>query len=153
MGVYSLQLVHYGAYVLHTLCHLQAYCVLDAHAECMAVLVRAQVVETVGECKCLRVGLALAELLYSAVYVTATYIDLAHLFTFERQAETEHSVCGGVLRTYVYHILVVVENLQLLYHLGEMLVLFNLIYAVSLLVGLALKTYRVYRFTGVVVLS
>ena len=109
MRVDTLQLVHDGAYVLHALAHLQPQTLLDAHAECVSVLRGSEIVQTVGQGQCLRIGQALAHLLDAAVYVSAVYVELADDLAFERDAETEHAVRGRVLRADVDHILTLVE--------------------------------------------
>ena len=106
----TLQLVHDRADVLHALGHLHPQPLLDTPAERMAVLRRPEVVEAVGKRQRLGVGQAFAHLLDAAVDVTAMHVELADDLAFERHAETQHAVRGGVLRADVDDIFVLLEQ-------------------------------------------
>ena len=92
VGVDTLQLVHDGTDVLRTLGNLDAGSLLDAHAQGMAALVCAQVVQTVGQGECLRVGEALVHLLDAAVDVSADRVYTLHRLTVEGDTHTQCSV-------------------------------------------------------------
>ena len=107
--VYTLQLVHDGAYHLHAVAHLHAHGFLYGHAERVAVLHGAEIVQTVGQCQSLRISHVLADLLHCAVYIAQYGIDLLDAFAFKTHAEVEHAVRRRVLRADVHHILVFAE--------------------------------------------
>ena len=119
----------------------------------MAVLVGAQVVEPVAERQYLGVGTALAHLLNSAVYVTATDVDLAYLLALKGKVKVQYSVCGRVLWAYVYDELVIVEYLQLLHNLGHLLVILYIVFALELLGGLTLKANGIQCLARVIILA
>ena len=79
----TLQFVHDGADVLHAFAHFHAHGLLDAHAQGMAALHGAQVVQTVGQGQSLRVGEALVHLLDAAVDVSAVGVYLSDDFTVQ----------------------------------------------------------------------
>ena len=111
MRIDTLQLVHDGADVLHALAYLYAHGLFDTHTQGVAVLVSAQIVQTVGQSQCLRVCKAFAHFLDTTVDISAVSIYLFDDFTFQRYAETHYAVGGRVLGTDVYHIFVVAEEL------------------------------------------
>ena len=106
----TLQLVHDGADVLHAAAHLHAHGLLDAHAQRVAVLHGAQVVQTVGQGQCLRVGQAFVHLLDAAVDVSAVHVNLVDVLALERYSEAQHAVRGRVLGADVHYIFVVAEK-------------------------------------------
>ena len=110
----ALQLVHDGTDVLHTFAYLYAHGLFDTHTQGMAVLVSAQVVQTVGQRQCLRVCKAFAHLFDTPVDISAVGIDFFDDFTFQRYAETHYAVGCGVLGTDVHHIFVIAEELRFL---------------------------------------
>ena len=87
------------------------------------------------------------------MYVTAVYVNLAYLLSCECKAESQHTVCGRVLRPDVYHVFIDVHKVLALCNGFEFLVLLNLIGALQVFVGLACKAYGVYCLVGVVVLA
>jgi UDP-N-acetylmuramyl pentapeptide phosphotransferase/UDP-N-acetylglucosamine-1-phosphate transferase len=87
------------------------------------------------------------------VYVAAVYVHFAYLFALQCKAETQYTVCRRVLGTYVYDVLVIVQNLQLLDHLGKVPVLLYLVFAMDFLFCLAFETDGVDGLAGVIVLA
>ena len=81
--VYTLQFVHDGADVLHPFTHFHAHCLLNAHTEGMAVLVCAQIIQTVGQGQRLGVGEAFAHFFDAPVDVSAVHIQLLDNLTFQ----------------------------------------------------------------------
>lgn len=61
------------------------------HAERMAVLRSAEVIQTVGKSERLGIGQAFAQLFDAPVDVAAVYVELFDDFAFERYAEAEHA--------------------------------------------------------------
>ena len=102
--------VHDRADVLHALGDLDPHRPLDAHAQRVAVLRGAEVVEPVREREGLRIGQLLAHLLDAAVDVAAVYVELADDLALERDAEAQHAVRGRVLGTDVDDVLALVED-------------------------------------------
>ena len=99
MRVDALQFVHDGTDVLHTFAHLDAHRLFDAHAQCMAVMMSAQIVQTVGQCQGLWIGEAFAHLFNASVNVSAVYVQLLDDFPFQGNTEAEYTVSSRVLRT------------------------------------------------------
>ena len=106
MRVDTLQLVHDGANHLHAVAHLDACCLFDGHAQCVAALHGTQIVHAVGQGKRLRIGIALVEFFDASVDVAQLRVHLLDAFALEGYAEVEHAVCGGVLRAYVHHVVI-----------------------------------------------
>ena len=76
----------------------------------MSVLHCTQIVKTVGEAESLRVCACLAELFDTSVDIAAVRVDFLYGFAFEGDTEPEHTVCGRMLRAYVYHIFLFFEK-------------------------------------------
>ena len=76
----------------------------------MAALHGGQIVEAVGQRQCLRVGIALVKLLHAAVDVAQHRVNLANNLAVQCYAEVKYTVSAGVLRTYVYHIVIGTED-------------------------------------------
>ncbi|MPN23496.1 hypothetical protein SDC9_170884 [bioreactor metagenome] len=110
MGVDSLQLIHNGTDILYTFRNFYAHSSLNTHAQCMAVLLCTEVVESVCQCQCLRVSETFAHFLNTSVYVSAVSIQLFDILAFQRYTKTQNSMCCGVLRSYVHHIFAVIED-------------------------------------------
>ncbi|CCY16554.1 putative uncharacterized protein [Prevotella sp. CAG:755] len=106
----SLQLIHDGADVLYALADFYAHSLFDAHAERVAVLHGAEVVQTVGQGQCLGVGEAFVEFFDAAVDVAEDGVDFADALAFKVDAEVEHTVGRGVLRSDVDDVIVVAED-------------------------------------------
>ena len=83
MRVDTLKFVHDGTDVFHAFADLDTHCFLDAHAECMAVLVCSQIIEPVGQCQSLRIGEAFVHLLDPTVYISAVGVELFDGFAFK----------------------------------------------------------------------
>ena len=81
--VYALQFVHDGTDILHTVAYFNAHSLLDACTKGVAVLMCAQIIQTVSQCQCLRVGETFAHLLDAPVDVAAVGIYLLDGFTFQ----------------------------------------------------------------------
>ncbi len=64
--------------------------------------------------ECLRIGVHLAYLLDSAVDIAQIDVDFLDNLTVDSRAETEHTMCGGVLRAYVDHKVIRLEYATLL---------------------------------------
>ena len=96
------QLIHDGAHILCTGRDFELKGILDTEAHGVTVLLSRQIVETVGKVECLRIGERFAQLLDSAVYITAIDIDFLDNLTLERGAQTQYTVRSGVLGTDVH---------------------------------------------------
>ena len=116
MAVDTLQLVHYCTDILDAVRQFHAHSLLYHRAEGMAVHHRAQIVHTVCQGQSLRIGVAFAHLLYSAVYVSAVRIYLLYGLSLKHCLQAEHSMRGRVLRTDVDDIVVGREQRTLLLH-------------------------------------
>ena len=106
----ALQFVHDGTDVLHTFAHLDAHRLFDAHAQCVAVVMGAQIVQAVGQCQGLRIGEAFAHLLNASVYIAAVYVQFLDDFPFQGNTEAEDTMSSRVLRTYINNVFVLVEQ-------------------------------------------
>ena len=124
--VETLQLVHDGANVLDAVGELNAHAFLDDTHQCMTVLHGTQVVQTVGQGQCLRVGHRLPHLLNTTMNVAQMRIDALHGLTVEHSLQAEHTMRGRVLRANVHHIGIVFEERILLACKTSVLVYFIL---------------------------
>ena len=92
VGVDTLQLIHNSTDDLHAIAHLNAHSLLDTHAERVAVLHGAEIVETVSEGQGLRISQAFADFLHAAVDISEHRVDLANALAVEAHAEMKHTV-------------------------------------------------------------
>ena len=113
MRVDTLQFIHNSTDILHTFANLNAHGFFNTHTQCMAVLVCTQIVKTVCQGQCLRVGKAFIHFLNAPVNITAVRINLTNDFTFQRNTETHYTMSSRVLRTDVNYILFFTEQLHL----------------------------------------
>ena len=88
----ALQLVHNGTNVLNALRKLYAHSLFDDAYQCVAVHHRREVVHTVGQCECLRVGVRFAHLLYTAVNVAEVWVDALHVLAIEHGLQAQYTV-------------------------------------------------------------
>ena len=82
MRVDTLQLVHDGADVFYPVAYFDAHRLFDTHTQSMPVLLRSEIVKTVGQCQCLWVGETFVHLLDTTVYITAVRVDFTDDFPF-----------------------------------------------------------------------
>ena len=108
--VYTLQLVHDGTDVMYSVRELYAHGLFYHTHQSVAVVHGAQIVETVCQGECLRIGHALHHLLYAAVYVAQVRIDVLHGLAVEHRLQSQHTVRRGVVRTEVHHKVVVIKE-------------------------------------------
>ena len=80
----------------------------------MAMLHGTQIVQTVGQSQCLRIGHTLPHLLNSTVDIAEVWIDALDGLTVENGLQAEHTVGGGVLRTDIDNIVIAGKQLVLL---------------------------------------
>ena len=113
MRIDTLQLVHYGTDVLYAFTDLNAHGFFNAHTQCMAVLMRAQIVQTVCQSQCLRVSEAFIHFLDASVDIPAVRINLTNNFTFQRNTEAHYTMGSRVLRTDVDYIFFFAEQFRL----------------------------------------
>ena len=112
------QLVHHRADILCAQGNFKLHGIFDTHTQRVTILMGRKVIKTVGHMEGLRVGHALPQFFYTAVYVTAMHIDLLDNFTFERGTETQYAVSGGVLRTDIDNVVVFLKDIHnFLFHL------------------------------------
>ena len=75
----------------------------------MAVHHRRKIVQTVGQCQCLRIGHVLPHLLDTTVDITEVWIDALHGLTINNGLQSEHTVGRWVVRTDVDNIVVLIK--------------------------------------------
>ena len=92
MGVETLQLVHDGAHIFDAVGELNAHSLLNNAHESVAVHHGREIVETVGERECLRIGIALAHLLDTAVDISQVGIDALHGLAIHYGLQTKHTM-------------------------------------------------------------
>ena len=107
---HALQLVHDGTDILCAFRNLDARRPLDTHAQRVAVLVRAQVVQPVRESQRLWISQAFAQLLNAAMDITQHGIDFLHRLAVERGAQAQGTVRRRMLRPDVHHEVIRVEH-------------------------------------------
>ena len=112
MRIDTLQLVHYGTDVLYAFTDLNTHGFFNTHTQCMAVLMRAQIVQTVCQSQCLRVSEAFIHFFDSPMDITTVRINLTNDFTFQRNTEAHYTMSSRVLRTDVDYIFFFAEQFR-----------------------------------------
>ena len=110
MRVDTLQLVHYGADILRAFRNLYSRRLLDAHAQRMTVLMRAQIVQPVRQRQSLLISKALVHLFYTAVDISQNRVYTADILTVDGSTHTQHTMSGRMLRTDVHHEILLAEH-------------------------------------------
>ena len=98
VGIDTLQFVHYRADILRTFGNLDTRGLLDTHAQGMAALVGAQVVQTVGQRQRLRISQALVHLFDTPVDISQYGVYLLDHLAVQRRTHTQYAMCGRMLR-------------------------------------------------------
>ena len=112
--IQTLQLVHDGTDILDTVGELHAHGLFNHTYQCMTVLHGTQIVQTVGQCQCLRISHSLPHLLDTTMDITKVWIDALHGLTVEYSLQAQHTMGSRVLRTDVNHIVVGLKQFVLL---------------------------------------
>ena len=107
-----MQFIHNSTDILHTFANLNAHGFFNTHTQCMAVLVCTQIVKTVCQGQCLRVGKAFIHFLDTSVDIPAVRINLTNNFTFQRNTEAHYTMSSRVLRTDVDYIFFFAEQFR-----------------------------------------
>ena len=101
----TLKLIHNRTDNLNTLTHFNSCSFLNGHTESMATLRCSEIIHTIGQCQCLRIGVCFIEFLNTTVDIAEFRIYFLDTLTLECHAKVEHTMRRGVLRTNVNHII------------------------------------------------
>ena len=112
MRIQTLELIHYSADIHYTLAQFHAHCLFYHRDKRMPVHHSRKIVKPICQSQRLRICVAFAHFLYTAMYISAMWIHLTYNLSVKNGLQTKHTMCCRMLRTDVDYIVVICKQLM-----------------------------------------